>query len=115
MNATDSSTQPSESSATGIGLVLLALAMNLFFLFSALSYWSGLKNQIRQNNALAQQIAQSKPVAANARVVQGMLEGLANDLLVLSKSEGDAHRLVEKYQIRRMNPSAPAVPAAPAK
>lgn len=113
MNAYDASAQPSENASRGIGLVLLALAMNFFFLFSALSYWGGLKNQIRQNDALAQQIVQSKQVAANARAVQGMLEGLANDLLALSSSESEAHRLVEKYQIRRMNPPAPPVPPAP--
>lgn len=96
----------------GIALILLAVAFNLFLIFNALLYWGGLKNQVRQNDALAQQITQGKQAATNARQVQGMLEGIANDLLALSASEPEARRIVEKYQIRRAN--APAVqPAAP--
>jgi hypothetical protein len=99
---------PAPESTSSLALVLLALAFNLFLLFNALLYWGGLKNQVRQNDAFAQQIAQSKQVAANARVVQGMLEGLANDMLALSANDNDVRRIVEKYQIRRLNPPAPA-------
>lgn len=107
MNGNDQYAQPAESTPA-VALLLLAVAFNLFLLFNALLYWGGLKNQVRQNDALAAQIAQGKQQGANARVVQGMLEGLANDMLALSASDSDIRRIVEKYQIRRMNPPAPA-------
>jgi hypothetical protein len=107
--------EQSSDRSFGIALVLLAVAFNLFLVFNALLYWGGLKNQVRQNDALAQQIAQGKQAAVNARQVQGMLEGLANDILALSASEPEVRRIVEKYQIRRMNAPAaqPAVPQPP--
>ncbi len=105
MNENETYEQGSDRSF-GMAFVLLAVAFNLFLIFNALLYWGGLKNQVRQNDALAQQIVQGRQVAANARTVQGMLEGIANDLLSLSASESDARRIVEKYQIRRMTPPA---------
>lgn len=107
MSENDPYAQVSER-APAVALILLAVAFNLFLLFNALLYWGGLKNQVRQNDALAAQIAQGKQQGANARVVQGMLEGLANDMLALSANDSDVKRVVEKYQIRRMNPPAPA-------
>ncbi|MCC7518797.1 MAG: hypothetical protein IT578_06390 [Verrucomicrobiae bacterium] len=107
MNGDEPYAQAAES-PTGLALILLALALNFFLIFNALMYWGGLKNQVRQNDALTQQILQGRQTAANARMAQGMLEGLANDLLVLSTSDADARHLIEKYQIRRMSPTPAA-------
>jgi hypothetical protein len=85
-------------------ILLLVLAFNLFLCVEVhtITRVTGRMNQ--QREVVDNRIKQAESQMAAARTWQTMLEGIANDLLELSRTDGDIRKVVEKYQIRKNQP-----------
>ncbi len=88
--------------------LLMSLAFNLFLISQIHTIWNTSSDLNRQEKILLQQVEKLQNDVVPARNVQALLEGIANDLLVLAETDPDARRVVDKFQIRRDPPSAPA-------
>lgn len=85
---------------------LLILAFNLFLCVEALSIVRVTGRMDQQKAVVEKRIEQVESQMAAARTWQTMLEGIANDLLELSKTDAEVRKVVEKYQIRKNQPIA---------
>ncbi len=85
-------------------LLLLVTAFNLFLIFEVHAHWNNAAALKKAGQSLAQQASKAQSDVAQSRTVQTALEGLANDLIILSATDADARRIVDKYQIRRGTP-----------
>ncbi|MEM1158827.1 MAG: hypothetical protein AAF649_12160 [Verrucomicrobiota bacterium] len=96
------STAPVTQSAPAspfIPILMLSVAMLLLLIWQCVVAW-----QTRGN--LRTQFEQRKPLVAEAQRVQSNVQKLVNDLLILSETDADAKKVVDKYQIRRNPPAA---------
>jgi hypothetical protein len=86
----------------------LTLAFTSFLLFQADTLFKRTQDLKRQEQALRRQSENAQTQLAAARNMSALLEKLANDLLVLGTIDSDARKLVEKYQIRKTDPTTTA-------
>ena len=82
-----------------IPILLLSVAMVLLLIWQCIVAWNTRGN-------LRTQFEQRKPMVAQSELVQGNVQKLINDLLLLSETDADAKKVVDKYQIRRNAPAA---------
>ena len=82
-----------------IPILLLSVALLLLLVWQCIAAW-----QTRGN--LRTQFEQRKPLVAQSELVQGNVQKLVNDLLILSETDADAKKVVDKYKIRRNQPAA---------
>jgi len=88
-------------------VLLLVLAFSLFLCVEIYSVLR-VTDRIEQQHAAVTKRAQlMESQMAASKTWQTMLEGMANDLLDLGKSDSEVRKLVEKYQIRKNQPVAP--------
>jgi hypothetical protein len=88
-------------------VLLIVLAFDLFLATEAHAVWR-VNNRFKQQDAIiAKRIEQVETQISASRTWQTMLEGIANDLLELGKTDGDVRKIVEKYQIRKNQPVTP--------
>ena len=86
--------------------LLLVLAFNLFLIVEVYSIGRVTGRMNQQRDVVGKRIQQVESQMAAARTWQTMLEGMANDLLELSKTDSDVRKVVDKYQIRKNQPVA---------
>lgn len=89
-------------------LLLLVLAFNLFLCVEIHSVRRVTDRIEQQHAAVTKRSQLMESQMAASRTWQTMLEGMANDLLDLAKSDSEVRKLVDKYQIRKNQPVAPA-------
>lgn len=63
--------------------------------------WNGTSQLKAQEKAISQQLERSRNEIAQARNMQNLLEGMANDLLNLASTDSEVRKIVDKYQIRK--------------
>ena len=94
----NSSSQNSNSASPFIPILLLSVAMVLLLLWQCLVAWNTGGN-------LRTQIEQRQPLVNQSQLVQTNVQKLINDLLILSETDADAKKIIDKYQIRRNTPA----------
>jgi hypothetical protein len=87
--------------------LFVILALNLFLVTQVHMIWRGTNRLKQQSEVVSKRIEQAEAQMAPARTWLTMLEGIANDLLELAKTDADVRAVVEKYQIRKNQPPAP--------
>ena len=99
--------QPANSESTGFPFwpgLLLILAFNLYLATEVHGLWRVKTRLSEQSEIVSKRIEQAQGQMAGARTWLTMLEGIANDLIELGKTDSDIRRIVDKYQIRRNQP-----------
>ncbi|MEM6820717.1 MAG: hypothetical protein AAF558_02080 [Verrucomicrobiota bacterium] len=81
-----------------IPLVLLGFALVLILVWQLFVAWS-------TRSALRAQFEERKDLVKQSELVQGNVQNLVNDLLILAESDADARQIVQKYKIRRTQPT----------
>jgi len=81
-----------------IPILMLSVALLLLLIWQCIAAW-----QTRGN--LRTQFEQRKALVAQSELVQGNVQKLVNDLLILSEEDSDAKKVVDKYKIRRNAPA----------
>ena len=84
--------------------LLLVLAFDLYLGVEVHMVLRGTSRIKQQQTIVSNKIEQVQSQMPAARTWLTMLEGIANDLLDLSKTDADIRKLVEKYQIRKNKP-----------
>ncbi len=97
----DYDTPRAENRSLFIPFILLAVSLLLFLIWqigSVQSQRAGFKTTKAQ---LAEAIQKREPQAAQATEIKARLEGFANDLLEIAKTDQNAAAVVKKYDIQR--------------
>jgi len=95
----EQSSPSSSASSPFIPILLVSVAMVLLLLWQCFVAWNTRGN-------LRTQFEQRKQLVTQAELVQGNVQKLVNDLLLLSETDADAKKVVDKYNIRRNPPAA---------
>lgn len=89
----------SSSSSPFIPVLLVAVAVLLLLVWQFLIAWNTRGN-------LRAQFENRKQLVTQSELVQGNVQKLINDLLELAVTDADAKKVVDKYNIRRNEPTA---------
>lgn len=84
--------------------LMALLAFDLFLATQTYGLWHIKKTLQQQEIFMAQKLSTTQSELVPARTMQTMLEGIAGDLLILSNSDPDIRKIVDRFQIRRETP-----------
>jgi len=86
--------------------LLVVLAFDFYLATEIHTVWRVTGRFQQQDAAVLKRVEQTQTQMAASRTWQTMLEGMANDLLDLSKTDAEIRKIVDKYQIRKNQPVA---------